>query len=274
MTFKKDDAQKPRYDLIPPHAELELAHVLTMGAEKYGPNNWHQGGPESNPRYIAAAQRHIAAYRRGETHDPESGRHHLAHAVASLMFVLEFEAEDAGWIGDAVEGVTEDVTEDVVFRYGFKTPLNGPCELWVKESVFGGFSSHMRGRNFGIRGSGSTALQALHQMKNHTLDTPCGQERLDALEDAIAAYKRENQEVDRTLKVFSRSDGKFRIDVFKVKSGEFKAELYRHEEIEDERIGSNALTCMEWIRSTAHHQGKNDALMFMTSACESFRMGQ
>lgn len=107
MTFKKDDAQKPRYDLIPPHAELELAHVLTMGAEKYGANNWHQGGPESKTRYIAAAQRHIAAYRRGETHDPESGRHHLAHAVASLMFVLEFECEDAGWIGDAVEDDTQ-----------------------------------------------------------------------------------------------------------------------------------------------------------------------
>lgn len=111
--FKKDDHSKPRYDLIPPHAELELAHVLTMGAEKYGANNWHQGGPESIPRYIAAAQRHIAAYRRGEELDGESGYQHLAHAVASLMFVLEFECEDAGWI----EGAAEDVGPSKVWSY-------------------------------------------------------------------------------------------------------------------------------------------------------------
>ena len=33
--------------------------------------------------------RHINAYQRGEAADLESGKSHLAHAVCSLMFVLE-----------------------------------------------------------------------------------------------------------------------------------------------------------------------------------------
>jgi hypothetical protein len=40
MTGKKYDAGKPMMELIPPHAEIELAKVLTFGAEKYGPENW------------------------------------------------------------------------------------------------------------------------------------------------------------------------------------------------------------------------------------------
>lgn len=94
--FKKQDQHKPRLDLLPPRATVELGHVLTMGAEKYGPDNWRKGGTESIPRYIAAGLRHVFAYMGGETHDQESGRHHLVHAVASLMFVVELEGEDEG----------------------------------------------------------------------------------------------------------------------------------------------------------------------------------
>ena len=88
--FTKHDHGKPRYSLIPPIAEREMVDVLTFGAKKYTPDNWKNVDDLS--RYIDAAMRHIAAYRRGETHDDESGLHHLAHAMCCLSFIVDIEA--------------------------------------------------------------------------------------------------------------------------------------------------------------------------------------
>jgi hypothetical protein len=87
---QKFDADKPRFDLIPPRAERLLAKVLTFGAKKYAPGNW-QHVEDAETRYIAAALRHINAYRVGEHSDPETGLPHLAHAMCSLAFVLELD---------------------------------------------------------------------------------------------------------------------------------------------------------------------------------------
>ncbi|MGL5729316.1 MAG: dATP/dGTP diphosphohydrolase domain-containing protein [Plesiomonas sp.] len=84
----KHDTGKPLMGALPPNAELAVARVLTFGAEKYGRDNW-RGLDDSDTRYMDAALRHINAVRRGETHDDESGEHHLAHAVCCLMFMLE-----------------------------------------------------------------------------------------------------------------------------------------------------------------------------------------
>jgi hypothetical protein len=89
----KHDDGKARFDLIPPNAERTLAEVLTMGAEKYGPDNWKKVD-DLERRYIAAARRHVNAYARGEVLDSESGLHHLAHAAASLLFIVEKETKD------------------------------------------------------------------------------------------------------------------------------------------------------------------------------------
>lgn len=88
----KYDIAKPMMDLIPPVMELEVAHVLSFGAQKYGPENWRQV-PDLRRRYIAAAKRHINALQQGEERDPESGLHHAAHAVCCLMFLGEVEME-------------------------------------------------------------------------------------------------------------------------------------------------------------------------------------
>lgn len=86
----KFDDGKPRMDLIPPHAEQMLAMVLTFGAKKYAPDNWRLvENPEQ--RYIAAAMRHINAYRSGEINDPETGLPHLAHAMCCLAFLIELQ---------------------------------------------------------------------------------------------------------------------------------------------------------------------------------------
>lgn len=84
----KYDQGKPAYNLIPVHAEAELVDVLTFGASKYGPENWRNVEPLQS-RYLAAALRHIAAYRMGETNDIESGKHHLAHAMCCMAFITE-----------------------------------------------------------------------------------------------------------------------------------------------------------------------------------------
>jgi hypothetical protein len=78
--------------LLKPYSLEEVVKVLTYGANKYSADNWKHVDDMEN-RYFDAAQRHMWAYRRGELRDPESGMHHLAHAMCSLMFILETEME-------------------------------------------------------------------------------------------------------------------------------------------------------------------------------------
>lgn len=89
-TGSKHDSGKPLMGAVPPNAMLAVARVLTFGAEKYGRDNWRQV-ENAETRYLDAALRHINAYQRGESVDPESGESHLAHAVCSLMFMLELQ---------------------------------------------------------------------------------------------------------------------------------------------------------------------------------------
>lgn len=93
-TFVKHDDGKPRFDLIPPEAELEVAKVFTYGAKKYSDNNYRIGTQWT--RYVAAARRHINAWQDGESLDPETGLNHLSHAIASLMMLLVLQLTGKG----------------------------------------------------------------------------------------------------------------------------------------------------------------------------------
>lgn len=86
----KFDSDKERWDLLPLAPVKMIVHILTFGARKYAPNNWQK---VDNPieRYYAAMMRHIVSWREGEKLDPESGKHHLAHAGCCLLFLLWFE---------------------------------------------------------------------------------------------------------------------------------------------------------------------------------------
>lgn len=84
---RKNDAGKPRWDLIPYDALGSVVDVLTYGASKYGAWNWTRV-PESRDRYFAAAMRHLVAWRSGEANDPESGLPHLAHAACCVLFLI------------------------------------------------------------------------------------------------------------------------------------------------------------------------------------------
>jgi hypothetical protein len=86
MAGVKNDTGKLRYDLVPVIALIGVAEGMTMGAEKYGDNNWQGVNPE---RYYAALMRHLIAWRQGETNDPESGLNHLKHVLTNTVFLLE-----------------------------------------------------------------------------------------------------------------------------------------------------------------------------------------
>lgn len=82
--------KKPeRYSLIPAEALAEVARVYGFGAEKYDDNNWRKGYAWSLS--LDALQRHIEAFRMGESFDPESNLHHLAHAVFHLFTLITFD---------------------------------------------------------------------------------------------------------------------------------------------------------------------------------------
>jgi len=94
-TGVKYDGGKPRTDLLPPRTLLEIAKVLSFGAQKYDPNNWKKV-EDLQARYTAAALRHLMDHMVDpDAVDAESGIDTLAHAICCLMFKLEDKLEKA-----------------------------------------------------------------------------------------------------------------------------------------------------------------------------------
>lgn len=86
---RKNDRQdnKLRWDLLPLDLIEKVVEVYHFGATKYEQNTW-QHLPDGYNRYKAALLRHITAYEKGETKDPESGLHPLAHAAWNALAML------------------------------------------------------------------------------------------------------------------------------------------------------------------------------------------
>ena len=98
---KKFDNDKPRLDLIRPEFILGLGEVLAYGAEKYDEPvgttpNYLKGDGFNYSRILGSLERHIQQFKMGENIDPESGKHHLKHAAANLMFLLTYEESEKG----------------------------------------------------------------------------------------------------------------------------------------------------------------------------------
>lgn len=91
---RKFDGGKLQYGLLPPLALEEFVKVLTFGAQKYEPDNWKRV-PEGSRRYFDAAQRHLWAYKQGQVEDPETGLHHLAHALCCIAFICDLDLSGA-----------------------------------------------------------------------------------------------------------------------------------------------------------------------------------
>ncbi len=89
---KKFDGGKLRFSLIPPDVLRELALVYTIGALKYGDDNYLNGGGLAWRRVIDALHRHLNDWLLGEERDLQDGQHHLASVMwcaATLMLYQE-----------------------------------------------------------------------------------------------------------------------------------------------------------------------------------------
>jgi hypothetical protein len=75
------DDNKPRWSLLPIDPTERLVWVYTRGSKKYGDHNWQKGMPYS--RYLDSHDRHMAAWRRGETDED-----HLAQAAWNIFAIM------------------------------------------------------------------------------------------------------------------------------------------------------------------------------------------
>lgn len=83
----KLDAGKNRLSLVLHGfsvALLEVGRVGTYGAGKYTDNGWCTV-PNGEERYTDALYRHLLAEAAGETHDPDTGLLHAAHAAWNAL---------------------------------------------------------------------------------------------------------------------------------------------------------------------------------------------
>lgn len=84
-------------DKLPLHLWPEVATIhgtlaLLDGALKYGRANWRHDGARASI-YYDAARRHLDKWFEVSTTDPDSGLHHLAHALASIAIIVDAEVQ-------------------------------------------------------------------------------------------------------------------------------------------------------------------------------------
>lgn len=100
-----DHADKLRYDLFPPSL-AEVAKVYTIGAKKYGDNDYLEGMAWS--RVISAMLRHLWDWIWGKKID-EDGFHPLGAVAWGCLTLMQYEADGLGeddrfeWMKGATE---------------------------------------------------------------------------------------------------------------------------------------------------------------------------
>lgn len=82
---------KPRLDLVPPSALIEMARAMADGADKYGAYNWRTKDVRLTV-YVAAILRHVAQLLDGEDVAADSGVKHLGHILACAGILVDAEA--------------------------------------------------------------------------------------------------------------------------------------------------------------------------------------
>ena len=92
--FTKNDNEKANIAILfdMPLAVSEVAKVIDYGAKKYDRKNWAL--VDDKERYESASLRHLIDYHNSEYFDSESGLQHLAHSIASQMFLIELKLRE------------------------------------------------------------------------------------------------------------------------------------------------------------------------------------
>lgn len=91
---ERKDEGKPRVDLIPPDALLELGAVYAYGSKKYFERNWERGMPWS--KMVGPLFRHLLRFMAGEERDAESGYLHIAHVAWNALGLLAYTLRGIG----------------------------------------------------------------------------------------------------------------------------------------------------------------------------------
>lgn len=85
------DEQRVLLHLLPSPGLIHTALAMMDGARKYGPYNWRDEGVGAGT-YVSAAMRHLRDWLDGEEDAPDSGVHHLGHAAACVLILLDAQA--------------------------------------------------------------------------------------------------------------------------------------------------------------------------------------
>ena len=95
MTEIKDTNPKDRVGIrkapmsgLPAPVLMECGLVKLHGDLKYGAYNWRDAGVRASV-YYDAVWRHLTAWYEGEDLDPDSGEHHIAHAMTGLAVLRD-----------------------------------------------------------------------------------------------------------------------------------------------------------------------------------------
>lgn len=82
---------KTRWDRLPIEPIEKAAEAMTFGVEKHGDNEDTWRVDYTLDQCYAALMRHLVEWRKGNTHDRESGIHHMGHVIARAAMIMEIE---------------------------------------------------------------------------------------------------------------------------------------------------------------------------------------
>jgi hypothetical protein len=126
----KYDNEKAPYHLLPPELLQGVSEVLQFGARKYATRNWELGMDWS--RCFSALMRHMWAWWRGETLDPETKLSHLKHAAACVAFLIAYEERKVGLDDRPKEDTKARMVQDteVLLEEQGVMPSDSNCSLF------------------------------------------------------------------------------------------------------------------------------------------------
>lgn len=96
LSFKKNDDNKLRWNLLPIEAVEEVLKVMESGAIKYGDFNWKNAENTEWTRLGNSMERHVIKWKKGLNIDEESGLYELAHIVCNALMLLTYKIEGLG----------------------------------------------------------------------------------------------------------------------------------------------------------------------------------
>lgn len=106
-------AKKPPLFHVPMTGVYKAGLAFLQGALKYGHFNWRKEKVSSST-YVDAAMRHIISWKEGENEASDTGIHHLAHATACLLILMD--AQEAGTLIDNRDMGGTQVNIDEIFE--------------------------------------------------------------------------------------------------------------------------------------------------------------